>query len=194
MNAGHWQPTARQFYTGKSSVARRHLVEAGGFDTNFRRAEDIELAFRLTNMGLRFCFNPQAVGCHYAERSFDSWQAIAYAYGRNDVIFTYDKGQDWLLTTIMWEYHQRNPLVKTLASICLDRPTMSKIGVHSLKALAALGMWFNFERVPNVAYSGIFNLNHYQGIADELGGREKFFAATRQASENGRAPEQALII
>ncbi|MCK5924044.1 MAG: glycosyltransferase family 2 protein, partial [Methylococcales bacterium] len=77
MQAGEWEPTPRQFYTGNSSIARQHLDAAGGFDTEFRRAEDVELAYRLADMGLRFIFDSQAVGYHYAERSFDSWMGIA---------------------------------------------------------------------------------------------------------------------
>jgi len=42
-----WPATARQFYTGNASVRRSHIVAAGGFDEGFRRAEDVELAYRL---------------------------------------------------------------------------------------------------------------------------------------------------
>ncbi|MCZ7672778.1 MAG: hypothetical protein M5U34_39505 [Chloroflexi bacterium] len=49
-------------------------------------------------------FNAEAVGFHYAERSFDSWLKIPYAYGRNDVRFTLEKNQDWLLPTIYREF------------------------------------------------------------------------------------------
>ena len=49
MNAGNWQPTARQFYTGNTSLARQHLIQTGGFDTSFRRGEDVELAYRLAD-------------------------------------------------------------------------------------------------------------------------------------------------
>ncbi|MCA9971067.1 MAG: glycosyltransferase family 2 protein, partial [Anaerolineales bacterium] len=120
MQAGRWQPTARQFYTGNTSLRRQHLQEAGGFDASFRRAEDVELAYRLADRGLRFLFNPDAVGYHYAERSFASWIAIPYAYGRNDVIFHRDKGQRWLLPTIAYEFrHSRHALIRQLTRLCL---------------------------------------------------------------------------
>ncbi len=47
MTRGDFEPTARQFYTGNASVLRRHVVDVGGFDSSFRRAEDVELAYRL---------------------------------------------------------------------------------------------------------------------------------------------------
>ncbi|MEJ2711181.1 MAG: glycosyltransferase, partial [Anaerolineales bacterium] len=87
MAQGHWAPTPRQFFTANASIARRHLLSAGGFDAAFRRAEDVELAYRLDQHGLHFVFHPGAVVYHYAERSFEAWMAIPYAYGSNDVIF-----------------------------------------------------------------------------------------------------------
>ena len=87
MVQGVYDPTPRQFYTGNASVARDAVVAAGGFDTRFRRAEDIELAYRLEEAGLRFTFDPHAVGHHHAERSFASWLQNAYDYGMCDALF-----------------------------------------------------------------------------------------------------------
>lgn len=185
---GDWEPTARQFYTGNTSIARHHLLEAGGFDPSFRRAEDVELAYRLKDMGLRFVFNYDAVGYHYAERSFGSWIAIPYAYGRNDVIFTYQKDQSWLLPSIWQEFHGRHPLVKGLTKLCLDRAQLGKTAVFLLKQAAQMSHALGQSRVAGMAYSGIFNLRHYQGISDELGGRERFFAGV--AGEAVQAPAQ----
>jgi len=181
MIEGRWAPTARQFYTGNTSLARRHILAAGGFDPNFRRAEDVELAYRLKDMGLHFVFNPQAVGYHYAERSFESWIKIPYAYGRYDVIMTHQKGQDWLLPTVMQEFHGRHPFIRGLTRLCLDRPRLSRVAIGVLKQAALLGDRVRVESLPRYAYSGIFNLRHYQGIADELGGAGRFWEAITQA-------------
>src|SRR5689334_14236893 len=86
MARGKWTPTPRQFYTGNASVAREAVLAAGGFNPEFRRAEDVELAYRLQERGYTFVFAPQARGLHYAQRSFFSWKAIASAYGRADVV------------------------------------------------------------------------------------------------------------
>lgn len=188
MIKGRWEPTARQFYTGNTSLARRHILQAGGFDASFRRAEDVELAYRLANQGLRFLFNPKAIGYHYAERSFNSWIAIPYAYGRNDVIFTRDKGQKWLLPTIMYEFHGRNPIIKLLTRLCLDHKQLSRLIIMSLKQVALLGHRLKIAKIPRMAYSGIFNLRHYQGISDELGGRKRFFEGVANATEEVGPP------
>jgi GT2 family glycosyltransferase len=188
MVQGRWQPTARQFYTGNTSLARHHIVAVGGFDPAFRRAEDVELAYRLADRGLRFVFNPAAVGHHYARRSFNSWLEIPYAYGRNDVIFTQRKGQHWLLPTIMYEFHGRHSLIKLVARLCLDRPRLSAATVQALNSVAHIGHHLRLPFLPRFAYSGIFNLRHYQGIADEIGGRDAFFQGVNQTTRLPAAP------
>lgn len=187
MLEGKWQPTARQFYTGNTSLRREYLVAAGGFDPAFRRAEDVELAYRLDGMGLEFVFNYDAVGYHYAQRSFQSWLAIPYAYGRNDVIFCNEKEQTWLLPTIWREFHGRHPLVRTLAKLCLDRPLLSKAALSIMRTAATAGARFNINILPRLAFSGIFNLRHYQGVADQLGGRKHFFAGVAQQEQQVEA-------
>jgi GT2 family glycosyltransferase len=172
MEEGDWSPTARQFFTGNTSLARRHLVAAGGFDERFRRAEDAQLAYRLDHMGVRFVFNPRAIGYHYAERSFRSWMAIPYAYGRNDVIFAREFGQP-IVATVKQEFKERNLLIRSLVRFCLDRPALSQPVEALLKGTADL--LDGRQRLVRACYSAIFNLRFYQGISDEMGGREQFF-------------------
>jgi len=181
MRAGKYAPSARQFYTGNTSLARTHLLASGGFDENFRRAEDVELAYRLAQRGLPFIFNPDAIGYHYAERSFRSWIEIPYVYGRNDVIFTRDKQQHWLLPEVLNEFHDRNMLVRLLVRICLDRDRLSRSTVAWLKGISYFADHLGFERLVQTTHSGIFNLRYYQGVAHEMGGRQRFFAQVAQA-------------
>ena len=160
-----------------------HLLKAGGFDEHFRRAEDVELAYRLAQAGLRFIFNAKAIGYHYAERSFRSWMDTPYIYGKNDVIFTRDKHQKWLLPKVYTEFYLRNPLIQWLVRICLDRRNLSTIMSAGLKAAARIGDYLRIERLVQVAYSGLFNLQYYQGIADELGGRTIFLEQVTQVDK-----------
>jgi glycosyltransferase involved in cell wall biosynthesis len=185
MQAGEWEPTARQFYTGNASLARADFLASGGFDARYRRAEDIELAFRLSARGLRFVFNPAAIGYHYEERSFAAWLAIARAYGRSDVAFAVEKGQAWILPVILHEYGQRPWLVRLVTRLCLDRPRRQEAASAVLQWLAVVGHRLNWSLAVRAALSSLFNLQHYQGIAEGLGGRERFFgevAAARKAA------------
>ncbi|MEI6181267.1 MAG: exopolysaccharide biosynthesis glycosyltransferase EpsD [Chloroflexales bacterium] len=175
MQLGRWAPTARQFYTGNTSLARKHLLAVGGFDERFRRAEDVELAYRLDKLDLRFIFNAQAIGYHYAERSFHSWLGTPYAYGRNDVVFAREH-QSPVLKVMRNEFRQRNRLTQALVWICLDHPALSRRVEDLLKQVADRLTRLGSERMTQFCYSAIFNLRYYQGVADELGGYRHLFS------------------
>lgn len=191
MTNGEWTPTAHQFYTGNASLARHLLAMIGGFDTKFRRAEDVELAYRLADHGVEFIFNQKAIGYHYAARSFHSWFNTPYLYGRNDVIFARDKGQGWLLDKICREFKERHFIIRLLTMLCLSRWLLRDSTIGALKLLAAVANWLKWERIVFGAYSGIFNLRHYQGMADELGGREHFMYLCGTESNSSYALETA---
>lgn len=57
------------FDTANVSVARKHLLEVGGFDENLLAYgwQDLELGYRLRKAGLRSKRNPHALGYHYSE-------------------------------------------------------------------------------------------------------------------------------
>lgn len=171
MQAGHWQPTARQFYTGNTSLARRHILASGGFDETFHRAEDVELAYRLAARRLRFVFNTDAVGYHYAERSFESWFTIPYVYGRNDIIFARDKGQTWLFKQIPQELDRRNICIRNLVRLCARQPWLNTIVLALLIAGVRAGQCLGYGRLMQMLHSGIFTLRYFQGVADESDGQ-----------------------
>ncbi len=175
MTRGDWEPTPRQFYTGNASLRRSHILAVGGFDESFRRAEDVEMAYRLAGLGLGFVFKMSAGALHYADRSFRSWLEIPYAYGRNDVIFGRDRQQAWLLTTARREFGQRNVLVRILVRLCMGHPRATAFAVRVLKLIASTASFLGAARVAQLAYSGIFNLRYYQGFCEELGDTDFFF-------------------
>jgi glycosyltransferase involved in cell wall biosynthesis len=176
MTQGRWEPTARQFYTGNASLPR-HLLEMESFDAGLRRAEDVELAYRLAARGVRFVFNPQAIGYHYEERSFPAWLAIAHAYGCADVAFTFQKGQNWLLPMVLQELRSRPAATQAVTWACLDRPRRSRWMTQVLRQVAWLGDRLNWSVLLRLACSSLFNLYYCQGVADGLGGRQRFVAA-----------------
>jgi GT2 family glycosyltransferase len=184
MVSGKWEPSARQFYTGNTSLARCHFDTMPGFDPTFRRAEDVELGYRLSRRGIKFVFHPDAVGYHYAERSFKSWIGIPSAYGKNDVIFALDKGQGWLLSLICTEFHTRHSLIRGMTQICVGRPALVKLAVALLSVFLRLGMLLKLEKLEDLACSGLFNLLYYQGVVDQLGDRNLFFSLLEKGSCN----------
>ena len=169
MERGDWVPTARQFYTGNASLRRSHIVAANGFNENFRRAEDVELAYRLAEHDIGFVFNPTAVGSHYAERSLRSWVDIPYTYGRNDVIFARTYRQTWILDSVREEFNERHQFNRLITRVCLGRPIIRDAITSSLKLIARIATRIGIDQVSRMAYSGLFNLRYYQGFADEFG-------------------------
>lgn len=168
MLRGDWTATARQFYTGNASLRRSHILAAGGFDEGFRRAEDVELAYRLADNGLGFVFNVQAVGMHFAERSFRAWLDAAYTYGRNDVIFTRDRNQKWLLPAVRHEFRDRHFLIRSLVRLCRGRSRLTRAATSALKLAADAATLARASEVERLAYSGLFNLQYYSGLFNEL--------------------------
>jgi glycosyltransferase involved in cell wall biosynthesis len=165
---GDWSASARQFYTGNASLRRSHILAAGGFDEGFRRAEDVELAYRLASNGLEFVFNIQAAGMHFAERSFRAWLDAAYTYGRNDVIFARDRNQKWLLSAIRQEFLERHFLIRSLVRACSGRSRPTRIASSALKLAADAATLLRASVIERKAYSGLFNLQYYNGFFNEL--------------------------
>jgi GT2 family glycosyltransferase len=168
MLRGDWSATARQFYTGNASLRRSHILAAGGFDEGFRRAEDVELAYRLADSGLDFVFNMQAAGMHFADRSLRAWLDAAYAYGRNDVIFARDRNQKWLLPKVHREFQDRHFLIRSLVRLCGGRSRLTSIASSALKLAADAATRLRASEIERQAYSGLFNLQYYNGLFNEL--------------------------
>ncbi|HEV8194348.1 MAG TPA: glycosyltransferase [Ktedonobacterales bacterium] len=170
--AGKWAPTFRQFYTGNASVSRQEVIAVGGFDPQFLRAEDVELAFRLRDRGLEFHFLPTARGLHYARRAFRSWFDIPRGYARADLLMASEPGQEWILTLMGEEFHYRQPLVRALAKRCVGHPIRCAVTTHLGAAAARMFATIPLgasEKLAVSLFSTTFNLRYWQALAEELG-------------------------
>ena len=192
MDRGDWEPTARQFYTGNCSIHANYIGHFGGFDDSFKRAEDVELAYRMAENGAKFIYNNRAIGYHFAKRTYKSWLNTPYAYSRNDVIFTRDRGQSWLVPRIMHEYTGRNALIRMMNRICLDRSILSNLIQSTFFLISQIAYNIGLKKIYIAGYSLIFNLRHYQGMSDELGGRKTFFQLLSHHSINSATFNNAL--
>jgi GT2 family glycosyltransferase len=176
MELGIWSCTARQFYTGNASLRRSDFLAAGGFDSRFERAEDVELGFRLANRGLEFVFEPGARVLHFASRTFDSWCRTPYMYGRYDVIMQRDKGQKTHDAAIR-EFRRRNVLNRMLVSICAGHKTRLDLAVRSLKTSTRIANRLGVSRFARFGLSALFGLLYWQGVSDEIGDGQHFLHA-----------------
>ncbi|MEO5723158.1 MAG: glycosyltransferase [Ilumatobacteraceae bacterium] len=158
----------RQFYTGNASVRRQRIIEVGGFDIRFRRAEDVELAYRLDRAGLKFVYAPEAVAHHFAERPFDSWLAAAWQYGSNDVAFA-AHGQEWLLPTVADEFTNRHRLTRALTTLCIPRPRLAVAARKALTKVSQAAAAIRATTIADHSLSALFNLTYYRGMAEAIG-------------------------
>jgi GT2 family glycosyltransferase len=172
MLAGRFSCTHRQFYTGNSSLSRELFVRVGGFDTTFKRAEDVELGYRLHQHGARFVFAPQADVKHFASRTFAGWCRTPYQYGRYDVVMS-RKGYE-TMDLAMREFRWRHPINRLAARVFAGHGRMLTWAVAPTSVVVRFADKVGALRVASSFLSGIFNLLYWQGVCDELGGRQVF--------------------
>jgi len=77
------------FYTSNVSLPRALLLDAGLFDTSFPHAawEDIEVAYRLMQRGMRMLYRPEAVARHHHDITFESFRRRQSKAGEAAAIF-----------------------------------------------------------------------------------------------------------
>jgi len=189
MRDGLWSCTARQFYTGNASLTRDRLLEAGGFDTRFARAEDVELAYRLRDKGARFVFNARAEVWHYASRSFESWCRTPFQYGAYDVVMQRDKGQR-TLDEATREFHSRNALNRFVVRMCAGHRRTVRGTVKILGGFALLSGRMGVQAPAKLLLSAIFGVLYWQGVCEELGDRREMWRRIDASAPGQVAPQR----
>ena len=180
MEAGEFRPTPWQFYTGNASVGTRHLRRAGGFDTSWKRAEDIELGFRLKDLGCEFVFNPAAGGIHHATRSYRSWLDAARQYGHNDILF--GKADE----RVAGEFSFRHPLTRALIRWGLCHRWAAALVPAPAEAVIRAADLLRLGRLASHLCGADFNLAYWLGVADQLGSARAALELADLGSPGGR--------
>jgi GT2 family glycosyltransferase len=181
MQQGQWQPSPRQFYTANASFRRRDALSVGLFDTTFRRAEDVELAYRLRDDGVSFAFLPEAIVYHEPNRPYADWLRVPYLYGHYDHAMV-NKGRKYLMNNVRSEFKTRNRWLRTVARRLVGRRHLQQ-GFVGAAGIAGRSLHrFGARRISYAAFSAIFNIQYWQGLCDNLGGREAFWNMIDQDS------------
>jgi glycosyltransferase involved in cell wall biosynthesis len=169
MLRGDYAPTFRQFWTGNASVARAHVLAAGGFDPSYSRAEDIELGRRLHERGLKFRFNPAARGLHHAERSLASWVAMHKYYGALEVEIFGGLGEAELVDTLAGNWSRIHSLSRWLVQQCLNRPLRAKAASRALNGWLELSARVGVPVAASQVCGALANLTYWAASAEALG-------------------------
>lgn len=170
METGRWNATWRQLHTGNASVRLEHLQRAGGFDPVFRRAEDIELGWRLRELGLHFRFCRAAAASHIAERTFEAWVRMAYEYGRADIMMGGLPGRRTILDRLTREFNLRHPYTRRLVRWGINHPWTQTLVPRAGRGVARMALAGGHRDLALKIYSGVFNLAYWHGVRDQLGG------------------------
>jgi glycosyltransferase involved in cell wall biosynthesis len=195
MDRGVFKPTPWQFYTGNASLRREHIIRAGGFDVRFRRAEDIELGFRLERLGLQFVFHREAAGLHLIRRTWSAWLEAARQYGRNDVAF--GKVDE----RVIEETSNRHPYTLRLIRFAANHRRLRRLVPPVAKVAGSASYALGASNAAMAICGAVFNLNYWLGIEESVGSPEtarllNWVQARAQSnrdsawrkSEMGRAP------
>ncbi|MBV9332569.1 MAG: hypothetical protein JO146_01035, partial [Candidatus Eremiobacteraeota bacterium] len=99
---GHLHPPSRKklswlyFLTGNASVRREDLLRAGCFDESFTGYghEDLELGYRLQQLGIEICYEPNAVNYHCQAVAYEDQKEKMRLAGRSTARF-YGKHPDF---------------------------------------------------------------------------------------------------
>ena len=75
LNQGTREPTWEDCYAGNFSISRSVFLEVGGFAADIRKAHDVELGYRLQQLGLRYVYLSKALG-KQDERK-EVWELLA---------------------------------------------------------------------------------------------------------------------
>jgi GT2 family glycosyltransferase len=109
------------FLTGNLSIKKTTIVEAGLFDENFRGYgwEDIELGYRLSQMGVPLRYLPDAVNHHHHPVSAEDLVERKYQMGKSAALF-YKKHPNFWIRMFLG----MNPLAMGIFHIIKKRPSL----------------------------------------------------------------------
>jgi glycosyltransferase involved in cell wall biosynthesis len=140
------------FYTSNISIDRELLV-AHPFDTTFPAAawEDIELAYRLKEKGLKIRYNARAVTRHYHPMTVDSFARRQYTVGKSGAIF-----------------FQKHPELGGFLGVHeAQQPAAPDSDVAKWRRKALLGERFRFLARPKV-FERLMREHYIRGLRDGL--------------------------
>lgn len=177
MLARKYAPTPRQFFTANASVSAERLHAAGGFNETMRRAEDVELAYRLQDGGARFVFRSDLYVDHDPDRPLRAWLRMARQYGNYDVYMWRDLKRRHIIDNISEEYAERRGPLRFAARALVGRRMAVGAARLALSQTARLAWSARLDHVAMGACSAIFNIEYWHGVAESLGGRRAFWGA-----------------
>ena len=165
----------RYFVTNNSSLRRSDLIRVGPFDERLVAwgGEDLELGYRLKEMGLEFFYCPSAISYHTHFRTLEEVCRLSETFGEQSVPILVRKCP--VLRSTLWlDFEEpmrlsRDTLRRSLKKILL-RITMKQPIYQAVKAFTSL---FNRIYVPMWIFDYLLVYTRYRGfrITDDTDNR-----------------------
>lgn len=187
------RPSAIRLYSGNFSVRRKHLEASGGFASHLMRNEDVDLGFRLQELGLEFMFAPAADSLHCGYRDFTGWISTPSLYGRLDVAMYRLAGYVGGLETIVACYHDRHPLNRAAIRLALLSHWWLRQVSRVLGGIGRIAYRAGLKKVSFFALSAVSNVQYWAGVRDGMRGNHAFWALVRKTRGSSRRPYQRSV-
>ena len=158
----------RYFVTNNSSLRRSDLIRAGRFDERLIAwgGEDLELGYRLGEMGLEFTYCPSAISYHTHFRTLEDICRLSEIFGAQSVPILVEKCPA-LRSTLWLDFAQTNKpsLRQTLLKMAMQEPIY-----RIAKFLASL---FNRIYVPMWVFDYLLVYTRIRGFRKGIDEHEK---------------------
>ena len=179
LERGAMRATERHFSTGNAAVRKRHLIDAGGFHPDVRRAEDRELAIRLGELELPFDFLPEARAFRYRSQTYEEWLASPLRDAEDDVTLA-RAGYPQALYAIAEEFSTHSSSVRALVRFCAGHRGRMGIAERRLRRRILRASEDAQARHKGITACGsLYYLRYYHQIATLLGGAGRLHAFLR---------------
>ncbi|HUS15300.1 MAG TPA: glycosyltransferase family A protein [Chloroflexia bacterium] len=185
LDSGRRVPGPRDFFSGNCSVDAALFRRVGGYNTALKRAEDLELGYRLAAAGAAFCYGPAADSLHLGLHTFASWVRNARLYGHADVSLAWEQGHAELRAEIFRWFYLRKWPTRSLVRLCGAARWCESPLIGGLHLGGGLAHRLGLHGPAQAAYSGIYNLAYWLALSDVLG-PDRFWASISAARPTGR--------
>jgi glycosyltransferase involved in cell wall biosynthesis len=182
LGSGRRVPGPRDLYTGNCSVAAALFAAAGGFDVDLPRTEDVDLGYKLVEVGARFYYRKAADSLHLGWHPYAAWLRNARLYGRCDVQIGWTKGNAVVRGEIFRWYNGRHRLNRALVSTCMNMPALEGPITGALHAVGRALYRLGARSLSLACYSAIYNLAYWTALIREVG-PDKFWPEVAAAAE-----------
>lgn len=160
---GVWPVTWRAFHTGNNCLSTALFREVGGFDEDFKRAEDDELALRLSQRGCAFRYQPAAMAWHYPVRTREAWLRIPRSYAVYDHRIDQVHPEERFMELRKAEFGTRHPAVRALRRVAGRRP-LTRPAVRATVDIAQILFGLGLVRPSMAALSAAFDLSYTEAL------------------------------